>query len=237
MQLSFFFENDLKMKRPSIFWYLTELPRAIWEWIMSMRFIRKFKPKKSGDGHPIFVIPGFMASGMSTRPMRKMLNRIGYKALDWGLGRNLGKLENMEVLSQKLNNIYQEKNQKITLIGWSLGGVYARELGKQHPEIIKNIITLGSPFNAVDMPNNAWWLFKLVNGKDVKNRYGDWLEQLPNPAPVYTTAVYSKQDGVVPWAGCMEKVEDELHENVEVRGSHFGLGVNKSVLKVIVDRI
>ena len=225
------------MKRPSLFLYFTELIRSIWEWIISIPFLKRYQPKKPGDGHIVFVIPGFLASPTSTRPLRKFLNRIGYQAVDWGLGRNYGRLSQVELLSRKLNEIYKRNHQKITLIGWSLGGIYARELAKKNPHLIRQLFTLGSPFNGVDEKNNASWLYDLINGKNIEIEYLDMIENLSTPAPIPTTAIYSKKDGIVPWQGCMEKIEDEMHQNVEVRGSHFGLGVNKHVLKIIADKI
>ena len=222
------------MKRPSLLLYFLEVPRAIFERIQSNKFLKKYTPEKRADGHPVFVIPGFMASDFSTKPLRKFFDRIGYKTFGWGLGRNLGRIGNLEVLSKKLDAIYQKDNQKITLIGWSLGGVYARELAKKNPNQIRQIITLGSPFSEVTAPNNAMWLFKLINPEEIDP---DWLAELEKPAPVPTVAIYSETDGIVPWRACIEKVEDELHENVEVHGSHFGLGVNKEVLDILVHRI
>jgi pimeloyl-ACP methyl ester carboxylesterase len=121
------------------------------------------------------------------------------------------------------------------LIGWSLGGIYARELGKQAPARCAQIITLGSPFADPDAPNRAVWIYNLFRDYDQIDKA--WKAQVPNPAPVRTTAVYSKQDGVVPWQACMEKVEDALHQNVRVRSSHLGFPANPRVLRLIVANV
>ena len=225
------------MKRPSLLLYLTEIPRAVWERIRSAKYMKKFTPKVKGDGHPVFFVPGFMASDNSTKILRKFLNRIGYKTFGWGLGMNLGNLDDLEILSQKLKEIHQKEGRKVTLIGWSLGGVYARELAKENPLLIRQVFTMGSPFKGIKVPNNATWLFRLIHGRKAEEKHGDKIEQIPIPPVVPVTAIYSKKDGIVPWQACMENPENDLHENREVRGSHFGLGVNRDVLEIIVEKI
>jgi len=124
------------------------------------------------------------------------------------------------------------------LIGWSLGGVFAREIAKKRPNLIRQVITLGSPFRAVVEKNNATWLYTYASGgQKVEDIDPALIAELPNPAPVPTTAIYSKEDGVVPWEYCMEKEETAIHQNIQVRGSHLGLGVNPSVLHIIADRL
>lgn len=227
-----------KITRPSILLYATELTRALGERYDLRQFNQRFKPEKLGDGHPILVIPGFMASGKSTLPLRNFLNQIGYKTYDWGLGRNLGHLSNLDKLSVKIKEIQSSHQSKITLIGWSLGGVFARHLVHQQPEDVRQIITLGSPFSALTAPNNAAWLYDLIHqSAPIKDLDKAWLENLPKPVSVPSTAIYSKRDGVVPWQACIELVEDETHENIEIKGSHIGLGVNPEVFKIIYDRL
>ena len=127
---------------------------------------------------------------------------------------------------------------KRQIIGWSLGGIYARQLAKQDPSIIRQVIVMGSPVKGVILSNNATWMYDLL--KKSKLVAGDvdqkMLDDIPVPAPVPTTAIYTKEDGVVPWELCLEE-EDESHQNVQVRGSHLGLGVNPLVLQIIADRL
>jgi len=129
---------------------------------------------------------------------------------------NFGNLKDVEELANKIENVFKEKNQKISLIGWSLGGVYARQIAKRYPEKIRQVITLCSPFAGADEPNNAEWLFSLVHGgTKIKDLDPNWLASLPTPATVPTTALYSKTDGVVPWQVCMEEVEDAIHQFIK----------------------
>ena len=113
------------------------------------------------------------------------------------------------------------------------------EIGpKRKPNLIRQIITLGSPFRGLTKPNNAIWLYNLVSGgKSVKEIDPDFLMSLEDPADVPTTAIYTKEDGVVSWKLCIEEKESSIHQNIRVRGSHIGLGHNPSVLHVIADRL
>ncbi len=227
-----------KINKPSLFWLLTEGGRALLEYgtYFPYHFLRK--NRKSGDGHVVLVLPGFMATDYSTRPLRRYLLRIGYTPYGWDIGRNFANEGYMDILLDRVEELYEEKNDKISLIGWSLGGVFARQLGKKKPHLIRQIITLGSPFSGISLPNHASAVYKFItNGKTTNDIDPFLMADLPNPAPVPTTAIYSKEDGVVPWQACMEKQESAIHQNVQVRGSHFGLGVNPTVLEIIADRL
>lgn len=232
--------NAEEIKRPSLFWLATEIGRAATELSFSIPF-RKYSKKfyKKGDGHPVLVLPGFMATDTSTKPLRKFIDEIGYNAIPWDLGRNRADEENIDLLVWKLEKIYREYEEPISLVGWSLGGVYARQLAKARPEMVRQVMTLGSPFRGISEPNNAAWIYNYINGgkKRVKDVNPLLLEDLPSPAPVPTTAVYTKEDGVVPWKVCVEKEETAIHQNVQVRGSHIGLGFNLTVLKIIANRL
>ena len=230
-------KNTEPIKRPSRRLHISEPFRATRERVKSLSFLKNYQPDYQPDGHPILVIPGFMASDRSTEPMVKLFNRIGFTAYNWGYGRNYGEIENLKLLSERLDIIFEKHQQKISVIGWSLGGVYARELAKEKTHMVRQVITLGSPFAGITEPNNATWFFEWVNGKRFKEIHNEWIERLPEPAPVPTSALYSKEDGIVPWQVCMEKMEDEIHENIEIRGSHFGMGINAGTLKVIIDRL
>lgn len=227
-----------KIKRPSIFLFLTEIWRAVKELMRVLPFIKKYKVQQKGDGHTVFIIPGLLASDTSTKPLRKFLDKIGYKTLGWGLGTNLADLEQLNIIAEKVNHLYDEYQEPISLIGWSLGGVYAREIAKEHPEKIRQVITLGSPFNGIMEPNNANITFEFIKWlKGYPEVDEHFVATLPNPAPVPSTAIYSKKDGIVPWQTCMEKKEDATHQNIECTASHLGMGANIQVLEIIADRL
>lgn len=225
-------------KRPSLFWLLTEAGRATAEWGLSHPYRMLFSEKGIGDGHPVIVIPGFMSTDSSTANLRRHINDLGYTALGWGMGRNYGRPEYMDDLCVRVCEISAKYGCQVSVIGWSLGGIFARQLGKRQPEEVRQIITMGSPFRGVGKANNVAWIYNFLKGTNrVASASKELLEDLPKPAPVPTTAIYSKQDGIVPWRLCMEIEETSIHQNVEVRGSHFGLGHNPSVMRIIADRL
>lgn len=188
-----------------------------------------------GDGHAVWVLPGFGASDRSTEPLRRALARLGYDVRGWGQGRNLGMRRSLrEVLDERLARMHDERGP-VSLVGWSLGGVYARELARAAPQRVRRVITLGSPFNHHPRANNADRLYRLLNGGDTGIDW-DGFHRRRVPPPVPCTAIYSKSDGVVHWRCSMEDAAPHT-ENVEVRGSHLGLGVNVHALKVIAERL
>mgnify|MGYP001801035009 FL=1 len=153
------------------------------------------------------------------------------------MGRNTADASFVEALEERVESLYEDYQEPVTIIGWSLGGVYARQLGKAMPDKIRQLITLGSPFAGIQEPNNVAWIYNLISKGDRIRRVDPIVfDDIPLPAPVPTTAVYTKEDGIVPWHLCMEE-EDEIHQNIQVRGSHFGLGVNPTVLEIIADRL
>jgi hypothetical protein len=222
------------IQKPSWFLYFTEFFRATIDFVKCLWFLKSYRYENIGNDHPIMVVPGLTASDLSMSLLRKFLKNHGFtNVYPWGLGRNLGDLKNIGILSDKIENLYAQHGQKVTLIGWSLGGVFIREIAKEKPYMVCRLITLGSPFAAIDAPNHAKWVFELL--QDVSHVDKDWEAQIPRPAPVPTTAFYSKHDGIVPWQSCMELKEDALHRNVEVHSSHFGFGVNAQVYKLMLE--
>jgi hypothetical protein len=128
-----------------------------------------------------------------------------------------------------------DTRQRCTLIGWSLGGIYAREVAKRLPKRTRQVITIGSPFAGDCEQTNAGWLFRLLNGQRISIDK-DLANRLRTAPPVPTTSIYSKTDGVVAWQACQESAGERI-ENVEVKSSHIGLVWNPTVLNVIADRL
>ena len=224
------------MKSPSIIWFLLEVPRAILQFVMSFSVRNFSKPKTKGDGHPVLLIPGFLNNSLIYILLKKYLNRIGYKTYDWGLGWNTGKMEDLEPLSEIFQKIYRETGEKVSVVGFSLGGVYAREVAKLNPEITRAVIIMGSPFRGLFVKNNVDWLFHLVNPKGKNPQtHPDFFKKMEEPAPVPTLAIYSKTDGVVPWQGCMEEPEDDLRQNFEIKSSHFGFVMHRDSFRAIAN--
>ena len=193
-----------------------------------------------GDGHPVLVLPGFLASDSSTVPMRRLLDDLGYESHGWHLGRNvrvdLARVHEMEAL---LLQIHKDTGRKVSIVGWSLGGVFARELAKLHPGVVRQVISLGSPIHDDRRHTNAGRLFEYLNGKEpepVKHGHFTGLDEAP---PVPTTSILTRTDGVVHWRGSVQhpQADNAQTENIEVRASHLGLGVNPSVMVALADRL
>lgn len=209
--------------------------RALWElgaFLAAMPLLRMI-PR--GDGHPVLVLPGLIASDTSTVPLRTFLKDRGYAAHGWKQGRNLGLRDGVqESMLQRLKELARMHGRKVSLIGWSLGGVYARELAKQAPEDVRLVISLGSPFTGNPKANNAWRIYESTSGQAIGDpRVHDGLRQTP---PVPTTSIYSRSDGIVSWQCCVEQEGPQV-ENIEIEGSHCGLGHNPAALYAIADRL
>jgi pimeloyl-ACP methyl ester carboxylesterase len=190
-----------------------------------------------GDRHPVLVLPGFTADDLSTIPLRWSLRGQGYWTHGWQLGRNLGPTNRvLDGIEARLRELHERHQRPVSIVGWSLGGVYARALGHRYPDMVRQVITLGSPFrsrpgdhSAVDelwesrMPRFAAEFDKLLERRDL-------------PLPVPSTAIYTRTDGIVKWHLCIES-EGPRRESIEVRGSHSGLGFNPAVLYAVSDRL
>lgn len=224
-----------KIKKPSYILFFTETLRSALEWITSFWFRRMFTPKQQGNGQPVLAIPGFLSSDVNMGSMRRFLSRLNYTPYKWSRGINTGKKEDIPFLEQRLGSIYEKHQQKVDIIGWSLGGIYARELAKKHPHLVNQVITVGSPFMGIDKPNNATRFFNLLNGKRRSEEDINWINTIAEPTPVKTTSLYSKKDGIVQWQYCLDPIEDQQRKNFEVNCSHIGMPHHKSVLKVIAE--
>jgi pimeloyl-ACP methyl ester carboxylesterase len=190
-----------------------------------------------GQAHGALVLPGLMAGDPSTHLMRRYLHHLGHRAWGWRLGRNIGpSTAILDGMTRVLDTLAERTGQPVSVIGWSLGGIYARELARRHPGQIRQVITLGSPFNMADArQSRADPVFArrahLYDASRVPTR-----EQVAEPIPVPSTAVYSRRDGIVAWQTCLEP-ESALHQNVEVRCAHLGFGVDPATLWLLADRL
>ena len=190
---------------------------------------------KHGDGHAVLVFPGMIASDVSTAPLRRWLRALGYDVHGWEQGRNLGpRPEALDASLARIRALRQSSGRKISLIGQSLGGIYARELAKQSADYVRLVITLGTPFSGGARSTNAWRLFEMMNGREHSEPQA--RAAMCQAPPVPTTSIYSRTDGIVAWQ-CSIDLAGPMSENIEVAGSHTGMGVNPLVLHVIADRL
>lgn len=195
---------------------------------------------KPGDGHPIVIFPGLGADGKSVATLREHCRSLGYDAFDWGQGFNTGPQGDLDAwlhtLKSKVVDLLAGHTQPATLIGWSLGGLYAREIGKLMAPRIRQVITMGTPFNAEADSTNVGWLFRLLSGSAVTIDPA-LSQRLRTPPPLRTTSIYSRSDGVVAWQTCRyDKQSSNIHD-IEVDGSHIGMGWNREVLAAVTDRL
>jgi pimeloyl-ACP methyl ester carboxylesterase len=235
--IAFIREEDVDVRAPSPLLLLAE-GRAYAEYLLfraQRRALLRQLPR--GDGHPVVVLPGFGASDVSTRTLRQVLQELGYDAHGWGLARNLGMRPQVKAgMKALLEKLHSREGRKVSLIGWSLGGVFVREIARSTPERVRRIFTLGSPFNGHPNANNVYALWRLANRKQPVKLDWEGFQRRRTPPPVPCTAIHSKNDGIVAWQCSVEEAAPNT-ENVEVSGSHFGLGFNPQVIRVIAERL
>lgn len=191
-----------------------------------------------GDGHPVLVLPGLITSDAATRPLRSFLKGKGYAVSGWGLGRNFGPRAGVEEAMRNLvKNLNEAHGRKVSLVGWSLGGIYARQLAKMMPDRVRSVITLGSPFGGHPRATNAWRTYEAVSGQDAEDYNTHLGGDMSKTPPVPTTAIFSRTDGICAWQNCMEQ-PGSFAENIEVNGaSHCGMGHHPAIVYAVADRL
>lgn len=190
-----------------------------------------------GDGHPVLVLPGMLTSDTSTKALREFLKGRGYDAHGWGQGRNLGLTATLQgAMVDTVKRLADAHGRKVSVVGWSLGGLYARQLGKVLSDHVRSVTTLGSPFAGSPKATNAWRIYEFVSGQPADYRDYHFGGDLADTPPMPTTAIYSRTDGVCAWQVCKEQA-GALAESIEVPGSHCGLGHNPTVLYALADRL
>jgi pimeloyl-ACP methyl ester carboxylesterase len=179
-----------------------------------------------------------MATDMSTGLLRRFLRRLGYTVRGWELGRNLGPTERvLDELPRAVTAFSDWTGGPVSLVGWSLGGVYAREMARHDPERVRQVITLGSPFAITDpRQSHADRVYRRRAHLHAGDARVPTTGQIAAPIPVPSTAVFSRRDGVVAWQACVGP-RTELHDNVEVSCSHLGFGVDAATLWLVADRL
>ncbi|MBR0825669.1 alpha/beta hydrolase [Bradyrhizobium manausense] len=231
-------DRGVSGSRPPLFLLVSEV-RAVAELTATLMTMPALLQAPRGDGHPVLVIPGFLAGDLSTLPLRRYLATLGYNVHPWRLGRNTGGVGKMvSAVQLQIAEIRRATNRKVSVIGWSLGGVYARLAALANPDDVRCVITLGSPFaRARGGSTNLSEIYKQVAGESAATATPSDLEALAGDLPVPTTAIYSKSDGIVNWKSSA-LIPNHQSENIEILlGSHIGLGVNPSVLWAIADRL
>jgi pimeloyl-ACP methyl ester carboxylesterase len=189
-----------------------------------------------GQPHPVVVLPGLGADDRSTIAIRGFLETLGYQVHGWGRGRNVrAPAADLSAVALQVGKLRQDSGRQVSLVGWSRGGIIAREVARQMPNTVRMVITLGSPF-AAPGANNVRSIWRLLTGEPYQPPTPERVNQLAQPIPVPATSIYTRADGVVAWRACLEE-EGEQRENVEVNTTHIGLGFHAPALLVIADRL
>jgi pimeloyl-ACP methyl ester carboxylesterase len=224
---------DDRPRRPSLGLLLLE-GRAVLEFGALLPAYPLLRAAPRGDGHPVLVLPGFMASDLATRPLRRVLRDRGWAVHGWKLGRNEGPDPvKVAALVERLGELRRRYGRRVSLVGWSLGGIYARELARAHPSDVRQVITLAAPFRDVDATNVP---ALLRAGRGRHPREAELRARLTQPLPVPLTAIYSRSDGIVDWRSCVADA-GPLSESIEVESSHLGIAYHPVVLRTVADRL
>jgi pimeloyl-ACP methyl ester carboxylesterase len=209
--------------------------RAPWEYAAMLAATPWLARLPVGDGHPVVVFPGLGASDFTTLPLRNFLHDRGYTPYAWKQGFNFGPRQGvLDACREHVRHTATRHREKVSLIGWSLGGLYAREIAKEQPENARCVITLGTPFTGHPRATRAWRFYELVSGQSVHDPA--LMAQLRTAPSCPTTSIYSKSDGIVAWQ-CSINERAAHTENIEVHASHIGMGMNPLALYAIADRL
>jgi pimeloyl-ACP methyl ester carboxylesterase len=224
--------------RPSMLLQLLEMPRAMAEYgaLWSTAPLLRLAPR--GDGSPVVVLPGFTGSDASTMALRAVLRGLGHHVVGWGLGQNLGPTRQVIAgLDRLISTLVDRHGGPVSLVGWSLGGIFARRIATVRPDDVRRVVTLGTPYRLEDnRKSRAHWVYRSYE------HLHDAAHEVPlggpasRPLAVPSTSVFSRTDGVVPWGSCREPA-GSLSENIGVPSSHNGLGHHPLAAYVVADRL
>lgn len=217
---------------------------SIWKWLgeaeaLGARFrkdLRSIEVQPSADPKMVMLLPGFGTGPTRMRFLARQIERAGHKVKRWGMGLNFGPSEdNFVELEQRLLEIFERYGQqKIYLVGWSLGGLFARELAKAHPEKVAKVVTLGTPFSGSMRANNVWRLYQGIAGHSVDNP--PVVEDLGAKPPVPTVAIWSPRDGMISPRSASGK-PGERDKAVALRCTHIGFSYSGEAIQAILDEL
>ena len=228
-------------KPPSIGLAIAELPRALFELASLIPSHPLLTRAPRGDGHPVITIPGYRSDDTAMLAMRRYLARWGYEPHPWGLGTNLGvgyqRVDYEQRVLSNLERIVDKSKQPATLIGWSQGGVIAREVAKVRPDLLRQVITLGSPIADAPEATTLFRIFKRTSAEEISSEMMSHMREVASPlATVRCICIYSNSDGIVSPDIAQDVVSQNV-ENIRVNSSHLGMAVNPVVLFIIADRL
>lgn len=218
-----------------------EMPRMVMDMMQSQSALLLGRFAPAGDGHPVLVIPPFCSDDQATACMRGYLQERNYEVHGWGLGENRGPettgRDGAKVV-RRVEEICERNDRKLSLVGWSLGGIQAREIAKGMRDNVRSVITVCSPFGGGANATHGSGLLAEMSGDDTASEeYRNMLRQVKSaPEDIPCTAIFSKSDGIANWRACVER-PGPMTDNIEVVGSHCGMGYNPAVLFALADRL
>jgi pimeloyl-ACP methyl ester carboxylesterase len=217
--------------------YLALEARAGLEFVAALAAWPALQAAPGGDGHRVLVLPGFLADDASTALLRAFLRTRGYRASAWGLGRNLGpSSEVLQGLGARLSDLQRRAGgRKLSLVGWSLGGIYARGLARRFPDSVRQVIAIASPIRD-PFSTRAYRVARQYRANRGYRGSSRVERVLRDPLAMPCTSIYSRTDGIVHWESCLLDEADH-HQNVEIESSHLGMGHHPLALYVIADRL
>jgi pimeloyl-ACP methyl ester carboxylesterase len=230
-----------RAKPPALGYAIAEPFRALLELASLVPGHLFLKRAPRGDGHPVITLPGYRSDDTAMLAMRRYLERWGYAPYPWGLGTNLGigyqRIDYEKRMLERLENVVEKHGEPATMIGWSQGGVIAREIAKQRPELVRQIIVLGSPLADAPEATTIFRVFRRTSAEEITNELMSMMREVATPLPdVRCICIYSNSDGIVSADIAQDLVSPNV-ENIRVTSSHLGLVVNPMVLFIIADRL
>ncbi|PQJ81135.1 alpha/beta fold hydrolase [Polaribacter glomeratus] len=231
-------EINTRIESPPLFNVLLET-RSVVEWV-SMFGIYPFIPKhKASKNRPVLLMPPYLGNDLSTTFVRNYLRSVGFKTYKWELGVNMINSKSLPKLIEKLDEIFEKHQEKVSLVGWSGGGIFAKIIANRHPDKVEQLITIGSPVWGVkNMKTPVVRSLEFLRGRKLKERNDKFIKELEEIPDVPVTCIYTKTDGLLPWKHCMEAetLRKDI-KNIEVFGSHCGMGANASVLLTVANSL
>ena len=213
--------------------------RSIIEWSTMVGLYHLIPKRKKGNDKPVLLMPPYLGNDFSTKFVRKYLKAVGFKTYKWDLGVNMINSKYLPKLVERLEEIFEIHQEKVSLVGWSGGGIFAKIIANRYPDKVEQLITIGSPVWGVkNMQTPLVNVLEFFRGKTLRERNVKFLKELEEIPQVPITCIYTKTDGLVPWKHCMEaETLRENIKNIEVFGSHIGLGANASVLVTVANTL
>ena len=229
-------ETVSEMRPPSKLLWAAEVPRAALTLLSLLRSRAMLGDVPRGDGRPILLLPGLFNSDRSNVVLRRYLSGLGYRTDGWGLGRNFGTRAigpDAEKLFARIRALHAETGQPVTLIGISLGGIMARFAAQRLPGLVREVITVSSPFAGSPRATNVWRAFELITGDRIDSaRVTAQGQEAAAPLGVRSTAIWSRSDGLVNGRIC-RGTGDPLARDIEIRAGHLGVQLHPQALRAI----